>query len=354
MYFKQFLNDECGCCSYFVASRQTNEAVVVDPEIGVQQYIDLAEQRGYSIKFVLDTHIHADHVSGARALAAETGAEICMHESSEALFDFQGLRDGETIPLGQLNLRILHTPGHRPESISVLVINTDRTSEPSMVLTGDSIFVGDVGRPDFGGERGVHQQYQSIHRLLELEDYVEVFPAHFEGSCGREMCGRSTSTIGFERRFNPLLQLSEGQFNDTLTEPTPRPLNMRAIVETNLGIADDAWASPTGGVPVDSIELAEFGDWITSHEPVLLDVREFWEFKAGHIPGAISIPQAELAERLSEIPANKDVLTICLSGVRSMRSARFLKKLGNERIVNLTGGTAAWIEAGNPVERTAG
>ena len=220
-----------------------------------------------------------------------------------------------------------------------------------MVFTGDSLFVGDVGRPDFGGERGVREQFRSVRRLMELEDYVEVFPAHFEGSCGKEMCGRSTSTIGFERRFNPLLQLTESQFYEIVGEPPARPLNMEAIVETNLGIGDRAWASPTGGLPVDSIEQSELADRIEGHEPLLLDVREPWEFEAGHIPGAMSIPQAEIADRLREIPKNKDVVAICMSGARSMQSARFLKKRGYERIVSLTGGTAAWIEAGNPLER---
>jgi len=329
------------------------EAIVIDPEIDIEQYLDLVKQRGYTIRYVADTHVHADHITGARALASATGAELCMHESSEVAFDFRKLTDGETLPLGQLDLQIVHTPGHRPEAISILVVNKDRSPEPSMVLTGDSSFVGDVGRPDFGGEQGLREQFRSVHRLLELEDYVEVFPAHFEGSCGREMCGRSSSTIGFERRFNPALQLSEGEFTELFGEPAARPLNMGAIVETNLGLADREWASPTGGQPVDSIELPEFADWLGSHEPILLDVREFLEFKAGRIPGAISIPQAEIADRLDEVPVNKDVLVICLTGVRSMRSARFLKKVGPERIVNLTGGTAAWIEVGNPLERIA-
>ena len=151
MYFKQFLNDELGCSSYFIASRESREAAVVDPAADVRPYLELAAERGYRITHVIDTHIHADHVSGNRALAAAAGAELCLHESADVLFPFRPLRDGEELRLGQLSLRIVHTPGHRPEAISILVLNPPRSPEPSMVLSGDTLFVGDVGRPDLGG-----------------------------------------------------------------------------------------------------------------------------------------------------------------------------------------------------------
>ena len=126
--------------------------------------------------------------SGNRDLAAATGAQLYLYDEADTLFPFQPLRDGDEISLGQVVLRVVHTPGHRPEGLSLLVVNPARSPEPSMVLTGDSLFVGDVGRPDFGGPEGASQQYQSIQKLLQLEDYVEVFPAHFEGSCGKGMC----------------------------------------------------------------------------------------------------------------------------------------------------------------------
>src|SRR4051794_11824270 len=151
MYFKQFLHDDLGCSSYFVASRESRDAVVVDPSFNIQPYLDLAEERGYRIRLVIDTHLHADHISGNRKLAAATGAELCLHESADVLFPFRQLRDGEEIHLGTLLLRIVHTPGHRPEMVSIVLVNPPRSPEPSMVLTGDALFVGDVGRPDFGG-----------------------------------------------------------------------------------------------------------------------------------------------------------------------------------------------------------
>ena len=350
MYFKQILNDELGCSSYFIASRQSREAAVVDPAADVQPYVDLAEERGYRIRHVVDTHIHADHVSGNRKLAAATGAELCLHEAADVLFPFRPLRDGQELPLGPLILRLVHTPGHRPESISILVINPPRSPEPSLVLSGDTLFVGDVGRPDFGGPEGAREQYESVQKLLALEDYVEVFPAHFEGFCGKGMCGRPSSTVGFERRFNPVLQLPEGEFLKLAAEPPSRPLNMSAIMAANRGAGSFDWPTSAEGEEVPGITPNEAPAWLDAHGAVVLDVREPWEYAAGHIPGALSVPQADLALRLPEIPREREVLVVCASGGRSLRSAQFLKRVGYERVVNLEGGTSGWVAAGHAVQ----
>jgi glyoxylase-like metal-dependent hydrolase (beta-lactamase superfamily II)/rhodanese-related sulfurtransferase len=354
MYFKQILNDECGCSSYFVASRESREAMVVDPQLDIQEYLDLAAERHYAIRLVLDTHLHADHVSGNRKLAAATGAELYLHESADVLFPFRPLRDGEELRLGQLIFRIIHTPGHRPDALSVLLINPPRSPEPSIVLSGDTLFVGDVGRPDFGGPEGARQQYESVQRLLQLPDYVEVFPAHFEGSCGKGMCGRPSSTIGFERRFNPVLQLSKTDFLKFESEVPARPLNMSAIIETNRGAADYEWAMPRGEPDVDAVSIGQAPDWVEQNKPLLLDVREPAEFDGGHLPNAVSIPQADLALRLDEVPRDRPVLAICGSGARSLRAAHFLKQMGYEKVANLEGGTGAWINAGRSVEKALG
>src|SRR5919202_872706 len=281
MYFKQLLNDELGCSSYFVASRDSRDAAVVDPAFNVQPYLELAAERGYTIRYVIDTHIHADHISGNRKLAAATGAELCLHESAEVKFPFRPLRDGEELPLGQLILRMVHTPGHRPESISILVINPPRSPEPSLVLSGDTLFVGDVGRPDFGGPEGARQQYESVQRLLGLADYVEVFPAHFEGFCGKGMCGRPSSTIGFERRFNPVLQLPAGEFLRPASEAPARPLNMTAIMDANRGAGAFAWPDGWQDEAVPGVGAAEAPAWIAGRAPLVLDVREPAEYAAG-------------------------------------------------------------------------
>src|SRR5438445_677002 len=189
----------------------------------------------------------AAHMSCNCRLSAATCARLSLHESADVRFPFNPLKDGQELRLGQLLIRAIHTPGHRPESVCLLVTNPPRSPMPSILLSGDTLFVGDVGRPDFGGPEGAQAQYASIRKLLDLEDYVEVFPAHFEGSCGKGMCGRPSSTIGFERRFNPVLQLSAAGFLDMESELPARPLNMQAILETNQGLADHAWAMPHDG-----------------------------------------------------------------------------------------------------------
>ncbi len=356
MYFKQFLHDDTGCASYFIASRQSREAAVVDPQLAIQPYLDLAEERGYRITLVIDTHLHADHISGNRALAAATGAAPCLYEDADVLFPSRGLRHGEQLRLGQLILQVIHTPGHRPEAVSLTVTNPPRSPEPSLVLSGDTLFVGDVGRPDFGGSEGARQQYRSVRRLLELADYVEVFPAHFEGTCGKGMCGRPSSTIGFERRFNPLLQLPEPEFVLSAAEVPARPLNMTAILATNRGAGAYTWAAAAASDhEVSRIGAAEAPVWIEQHpDALVLDVREPREYNAGHIPRARSAPQADLALHLAELPRACPLLVVCWSGARSLGAARFLVAVGYPSVTSLEGGTQAWIAAGLPVARAEG
>jgi hydroxyacylglutathione hydrolase len=350
VYFKQFLHDETGCASYFLASRQSREAAVIDPQLGIQPYLDLAQEREYRITDVIDTHLHADHISGNRKLAAAADARLWLHESADVTFPFNPLRDGQELHLGQLIVTVVHTPGHRPESVCLLVTNPPRSPEPSIVLSGDTLFVGDVGRPDFGGPDGARTQYESIRKLLQLEDYLEVFPAHFEGSCGKGMCGRPSSTIGFERRFNPVLQLSRDDFLETTGDVPARPLNMTAILATNRGEGDYSWAMPHDHTGVPSIDPRDAPAWLAQHDAFVLDVREPHEYAAGHVPGAVSVPQADLALQLDEVPRDRDVLVVCASGMRSMRSAQFLKQVGFERVTNLSGGTNGWRAAANPIE----
>jgi glyoxylase-like metal-dependent hydrolase (beta-lactamase superfamily II)/rhodanese-related sulfurtransferase len=347
MYFKQILDERCGCASYLLASRQSHEAAIVDPSIETEQYETLLRERNFRLRTVIDTHIHADHVSGARQLQAKHGAELCLHEAARVAYPFRPVKDGEELPLGQLRLRVLHTPGHRPELISILIVNPPRSPEPSMVLTGDSLLVGDVGRPDFGGGDAA-VQYESVSRLLQLPDWVAVFPGHFEGPCGKGMCGRPNTTIGFERLYNPLARLDRRAFISTLVDGVPaRPLNMTAIEATNRGLADMVWAMLTSGASVREIDI----DALEARPPdaVVLDVREPEEYAHGHVPGAVSLPQADLASRLDEVPRDRPVMLVCQRGMRSYRAAQFLMQMGINQVASVTGGTGAWRAVGKPL-----
>jgi glyoxylase-like metal-dependent hydrolase (beta-lactamase superfamily II)/rhodanese-related sulfurtransferase len=344
MYFKQFLNERCGCASYVIASRRTHDAAIIDPGLEFEPYEALLRERDFRLQYVIDTHIHADHVSGARTLVDRFGGQLCLHESAQVAYPFRPLSDGQELELGQLRLRVVHTPGHRPELISILIVNPLRSPEPSMVLTGDSLLVGDVGRPDFGGG-DVAAQYDSLTNLLRLPDWVAVFPGHFEGHCGKGMCGRPSTTIGFERLYNPLARLDRREFIDRVGNGVPpRPLNMTAIEATNRGRADMAWAMLTSSPRVREVTVGELRG--RPSDAAVIDVREPEEFAGGHVPGAANLPQADLATRLDEVPRGRPIFVICQGGFRSLRAAQFLAQRGFTDVASVKGGTEAWRVAG--------
>jgi rhodanese-related sulfurtransferase len=222
-----------------------------------------------------------------------------------------------------------------------------------MVLTGDSLLVGDAGRPDFGGEIGARQQWESLRRLLQLEDYVEVFPSHFDGPCGKGMCGRPSTTVGFERRYNPLLQLEREAFVRTLsTDPPPRPLNMNAVVATNRGERDSSWSVSGRAIHVPEIDATQAYGRLSAGRALLFDVREAHEYESVHAVGAIHLPQHELADRLAELESERQPIFICQAGVRSLRAAGFAAGRGVAKVASLRGGTSAWLSAGLPVDQS--
>ena len=214
MIFRQILHPQTGCASYLFGCTSKGALAVVDPHLEhVDEYLALAEQAGTPIVAIVETHVQADHLSGAVPLAERTGAPIYLHEAAEADFPHRTVRDGEEIQLGNDYIYVLHTPGHSPDSMCLLVGDRVRADAPWFILTGDTLFVGDAGRPDLtepGGDPQIAaaQLYNSLFgTLLSLPDDLEIFPAHFAGSaCGRAMSGKPSSTIGFERRFNPALQ----------------------------------------------------------------------------------------------------------------------------------------------------
>jgi glyoxylase-like metal-dependent hydrolase (beta-lactamase superfamily II) len=215
---------------------------VCDPIDDPDLYIRLAQENGLNIRYVIDTHLHADHVSGGRRLAEISGAEYLLHESADTQYDFRRARDGEALDLGNVQIQVLHTPGHTPEHISLLVTDRTRGPEPWFLLTGHTLMVGDVGRTELATapEAGATQLFGTIQRLKELPEYLEILPGAYAGSvCGRALSGKAVSTIGFERRFNRAFQISTvDQFVEFMLQsiPTPPP-NAAAVRALNQGRA---------------------------------------------------------------------------------------------------------------------
>jgi hydroxyacylglutathione hydrolase len=241
MIFRPFYRFETGCAAYVFGCGGQGKCVVVDPqEQDVDAYIKFANDKAMQITHVIDTHVHADHRSGGRALAARTDAQYCLHRSAPVSFEFVPLDDGQRIEVGNTIIDVLHTPGHTPESISLLVSDLRRGPEPWFVCTGDTMFVGAVGRPDLPGQerKNAAQLHRSVHeKLLSLPDDVEVYPAHFAGSaCGAGMSGKPSSTIAFEKRWNSLLTLASDAFVDEVGGNVPaKPADMEAILRFNQG-----------------------------------------------------------------------------------------------------------------------
>jgi glyoxylase-like metal-dependent hydrolase (beta-lactamase superfamily II) len=205
----------------------------------VAAYEAFAASKKLTMTHVIDTHIHADHRSGGRPLSEKTGAPYCLHESAQVQFPFQSLRDRQVLELGNTRITVLHTPGHTAESICLLVTDFTRGTEPWFVLTGDTLFVGTVGRPDLPGHsrENAGELYDSIHRkLFSLPDDVEIYPGHFSGSsCGVGMSGKPASTIGFEKRWNAMLSMDRTSFIEKLANVPAKPAEMERILAFNTG-----------------------------------------------------------------------------------------------------------------------
>ncbi len=463
MYSEQFFVEGLGCASYIIGCEAHGVAAVVDPDRDVQKYLDAAAQRGLRITHIFETHLHADHVSGNSDLAKRTGATIFIHEDSGAEFPHQPLKHGDVLWLGNIRLEIRHTPGHTPESITLLVSDTTRAEEPWLALTGDTLFVGDIGRPDLVGADSARQlageMYHSLHKqLLPLNDSLLIFPGHGAGSlCGKSIGAMRSTTLGYERRHNPALaerspeefvafataNLPEQPGNHrrikslnrrgptSLGEVRPRPLTIResiphfqrgaALLDTRskeayvalhvpgsvhleadeqlsnrvgfilppdlpvilivenedayrrvvyslarvgydkvtgyLSEGLDAWQAmglPVASGDIQNISPLELHDLLLNgngNRPVVVDVREPWEYAQGHVPGAVLMPLGQLASRLNELDSERAVALICASGNRSQSAAALLGQKNFKKIYNVTHGTMGWIQQGLPIER---
>lgn len=301
MIFRQLLNEPIAAASYLIGCAATGEAAVVDPSLPADQYALLAADKGLRITWVLETHLHADYFSTGRALAGITGASLGLPCRAEARFAHHALRDDEILHVGNLLLHVLHTPGHTPEHICYLVADTPRAEQPWFVLTGDCLFVGDVGRADLVDLplTGPEPLYESIvNRLLTLPDGVEIFPAHYGGSAcgGKAMSGKASSTIGFERRFNWALQAPDRATFAEWVSGTPRAAVEAVLLHrhTNQGLLPLPAAIGTAWEPVARVDVAVLSasDVVAAvqNEATLLDVRPREAFAHSHIPGALCAP----------------------------------------------------------------
>ena len=436
---------------------------MIDPDRNVQKYLDVAESRGLKITHIIETHLHADHVSGNTDLAERTGADIYVHEASGAEYPHKQLKHDDVIELGNIRLHALHTPGHTPESITLLVADTTRAEEPWLALTGDTLFVGDIGRPDLVGAEAARgladNMYESLfEKLLPLNDSLLIYPGHGAGSlCGKSIGAMRSTTLGFERKYNTALAPRErDEFVAFATSGLPeqpgnhkrikamnrkgpkplgnvenRPLSIQESIpyfQRGAGLldtrskdvyvqahipgsvhleADDQLSNRIGFVfPPDApiillladpseyeqvvYSLARVGYdnvlgylsesldvWekmglpITAGDikdvepnelhqilqncsngdcPVVVDVREPWEFQQGHVPGAMLIPLGQLSARVSELDPKKPVAVICASGSRSQSAAALLGQKGFKTVYNVSGGTGAWMYSGLELE----
>jgi hydroxyacylglutathione hydrolase len=464
MYFKQFYLACLAHASYLIGS--DGEAAVVDPQRDVDQYITEAEAHGLNIKYVIESHLHADFVSGHRELAERTGAEIVIGANAGATFPHRGARDGDEIKIGEVVLRILETPGHTPESICVLVIDPQVSSQPQKVLTGDTLFIGDVGRPDLASGKGYTPQmmagmmYDTLHdKLMTLPDDTEVYPAHGAGSmCGRSMSKESSSTIGEQKKTNYALKpMPKDDFVRMMTADlqeapayfpkdaeinrggapalanvarpaslSPQEVNERAthgqlILDVrsardfgeghipgslNIGLGGQfaSWAGTLISMGTPIVIVAEsdeqvdeavmrlarvgietvtgylrgLGSWrdaglgmahiaqisvndlhnlITKdHELQIIDVRRPPEYESGHVPNALHAPLSTLQSTVGGLALDptKPTAVICAGGYRSSAATSILKQHDFRKLLNVSGGTGAWIDAGYAVDKPKG
>ncbi|MFK0690468.1 MBL fold metallo-hydrolase [Mesorhizobium sp. IMUNJ 23033] len=227
MILRQFLHSQPVGASYLFGCGGKAAAAVVDPIGDIAPYLEVAQATGMRILYVIDTHIHADHISAGRALAAAAGADYVLFEGAQAAFPFRAVKDGDVLELGNVTATVMHTPGHTPEHITLLVTDRTRAPEPWFALTGHTLMVGDVGRTELASsaEDGARALFASVGRLKQLPDHIEVLPGAFSGSvCGRSLSGKPTSTIGFEKRFNKAFRIDdESAFVQAMTADIPPP-----------------------------------------------------------------------------------------------------------------------------------
>ncbi len=355
MIFRQITHDDLACASYLVGDEEAGVAAVVDPKFEIHEYLELARYIGVSIEHILETHNHADHVSGHGRLAAATGATIHIHREASPGYEHEPFDDGWELELGQVTVRAIHTPGHRPEHTAFALIDHSRGDEPWALLTGDTLFVNDVARPDLAidkqeGARGIFRSLRD--RLLTFPAEVEIWPGHVGGS----MCGgpgmdmKTSSTLGYERAHNGMLgEHDEDRFVErAVGKLGPQPPNFEAIVELNRG------ELVTRGVEALPLTPRQIEDK-RAVGAFLVDVRTDLQFDDAHIPDSVVIPtvQAGFGTRLAWLAdRDQEIVFIGRDDEDARQAAKLALSVGIRKLGGyLAGGMTEWRRERRPVER---
>ena len=350
MIVQQFFVKGLAHSSYLLGG--TNTCAIIDPRRDVEIYLEAAKALNMEITHILETHLHADFISGHRDLAGKTGAKIYAPQSAHCAFDHVSMAEGDTFTIEDMTLRVFETPGHTPEHISYIVVDEARGVDPAGVFCGDTLFVGDVGRPDLFPGRAqelASKLYESLHdKLLTLPDFCEVYPAHGAGSlCGRAMGAKRTSTIGYERKYNGALKIMDkDEFITSLT--------------TNMPGAPDHFSrcsaiNGSGPALVDSLPVLTPFDPVRFHKKanadnmVVLDIRSYDAFGGQHVPGSFHIDLTGNFATFSGwvLPPDKEILLVGFNDAQAKEAAVWLRRVGLDRAIGyLDGGMFEWAKAG--------
>jgi glyoxylase-like metal-dependent hydrolase (beta-lactamase superfamily II)/rhodanese-related sulfurtransferase len=350
MLLKHYFVKKIAHSSYILAGQ--NSCAVIDPQRDIDLYIAEAQTLGVQITHILQTHLHADFVSGHMDLAKKTGAKIYMAKSASCTFDHVALIEGDTIEIENMTLKVLETPGHTPEHLCYVVIDKSRGDGPIGVFVGDTLFVGDVGRPDLFPEIAknlAEQLYHSLHdKLFKLPDYCEVYPAHGAGSlCGRSMGAKYLTTIGYERKFNPVMQIDDKQeFIKSLTENMPpAPDHFRRCSDINRYGPKLFSELPVLG----RIEIEAAKKMLERYKICILDTRDYLAYGSQHIPNAWHLDLNGSFPTFAGwvLPVDRDFLIVADDAQKAKESNIWARRVGVDRIIGyLNGGIKSWITKG--------
>ena len=369
MILTRFYDDNLAQASFLVACEKTKKAAIIDPNVDIETYTRAAAAQKLTITHVLETHVHADFLSGGATLAADTGAELCVSAEGDPKwgYDFSGLpkarklHDGDVISLGTVSLRALHTPGHTPEHLTFVVSDTTRGDAPAGAFTGDFIFVGDVGRPDLlekaaGAEgtmrAGAALLYKTLQKFVATQpDHLQLWPGHGAGSaCGKALGAMPSTTLGYEKLFNWAFQTkSEDAFVAAVLKDQPPPPRYFAEMKKRNRLGEIVrMPKAPAALPPDSVSTALSGG------ATIVDTRPATTYAAGHIPGTINIPfnKSFLNWTGALVDPSRDVILICENAEEAERIARELAKIGLGRIRGYFPSNVmdAWKKSGSPPE----